>query len=423
MIASLARTMQGRRSGNGRECNLKAQQRSITAKPDNSSVTSPNQHQEQQHQQKHINAGRKVGEISQALAWEKNAKALFTKSPSKTSTTSVSTSPDTEAFPFFKEESDDDEDRMRELSSLQTRRSGRLSQSQAGGQGQGPTAAVVEAARKLDYQNPLFHMPLQSDARKEADQSIATASFFPRTETPVTAMNASNPMFSMANRNEDGSSAPKARPEKKVEEKAKMTDNESKKASSKHRSSETPEERAARRERKKKERVAYEHVGRMDVRATIVEVAHDKDKGAAPKNSEGSKMPTPRSTTSKSSSSSKVSGNDDQVAHRGFRVDSFARNEGNDREVAHFKFVFTFETVDGASVDHNRPVLDVVHERETGKLRVRVNDGRLVETTRSAVEINLNDVGAVLFNPKVQAKGHHLYTLQLGSNTLFSVLA
>lgn len=93
-----------------------------------------------------------------------------------------------------------------------------------------------------------------------------------------------------------------------------MTDNESKKASSKHRSSETPEERAARRERKKKERVAYEHVGRMDVRATIVEVAHDKDKGAAPKNSEGSKMPTPRSTTSKSSSSSKVSGNDDQVS-------------------------------------------------------------------------------------------------------------
>lgn len=53
-------------------------------------------------------------------------------------------------------------------------------------------------------------------------------------------------------------------------------------------------------------------------------------------------------------------------------------------------------------MDHNRPVLDVVHERETGKLRVRVNDGRLVETTRSAVEINLNDVGAVLFNPKVQ---------------------
>ncbi|CAM9716472.1 unnamed protein product, partial [Sphacelaria rigidula] len=147
---------------------------------------------------------------------------------------------------------------------------------------------------------------------------------------------------------------------------------------------ETPEERAARKERKKKNRVAYEHVGRMDVRATVGEAV---------------------------------------VLRRGFRVDSFARNEGDRGEVAHFKFVFTFESADGTSVDHNRQVLDCVHERGTGKLRVRVNDGRVIKAIRSAVEIVLVDIGPVVFNPKLQPKGHHLYSLRLGSNTLFSVVA
>lgn len=69
-----------------------------------------------------------------------------------------------------------------------------------------------------------------------------------------------------------------------------------------------------------------------------------------------------------------------------------------------FRFLFLFLSLaaDGVAGDHNRPVLDVVHERETGKLRVKMNDGRVVHATRSAVEISLADIGAVLFNPKVQ---------------------
>lgn len=56
----------------------------------------------------------------------------------------------------------------------------------------------------------------------------------------------------------------------------------------------------------------------------------------------------------------------------------------------------------GEGSKKTRSVLDAVHERETGKLRVRVNDGREVAATRgAAVEIALTNIGVVLFNPKI----------------------
>lgn len=86
------------------------------------------------------------------------------------------------------------------------------------------------------------------------------------------------------------------RPKKKAVEKTRNKESEGKKQSERG----SAEERAAREERRKKDRVAYEHVGRMDVRATVVEIADEKekDKGAMPKNG-GSKAPTPRGTASK----------------------------------------------------------------------------------------------------------------------------
>lgn len=36
-------------------------------------------------------------------------------------------------------------------------------------------ASKEKALRKLDFQNPLFHMPLESDALKEMQQTNATA--------------------------------------------------------------------------------------------------------------------------------------------------------------------------------------------------------------------------------------------------------
>ena len=48
-----------------------------------------------------------------------------------------------------------------------------------------------------------------------------------------------------------------------------------------------------------------------------------------------------------------------------------------------------------------RPVLDAIHDRDTGKMRVRVNDGREINVANSIVEIALANVGMVLFNPKL----------------------
>lgn len=52
-----------------------------------------------------------------------------------------------------------------------------------------------------------------------------------------------------------------------------------------------------------------------------------------------------------------------------------------------------------------RPVLDAIHDRDTGKMRVRVNDGREISTTNGAVvEIALTDIGIVLFNPRIMVR-------------------
>ncbi|CAN0552249.1 unnamed protein product, partial [Ectocarpus sp. 12 AP-2014] len=57
---------------------------------------------------------------------------------------------------------------------------------------------------------------------------------------------------------------------------------------------------------------------------------------------------------------------------RGFRLDTFARNEGETGGTAHFKFVFTLDGVavpdEGEDAKKARPVLDAIHERATGKL-------------------------------------------------------
>lgn len=48
-----------------------------------------------------------------------------------------------------------------------------------------------------------------------------------------------------------------------------------------------------------------------------------------------------------------------------------------------------------------RPVLDAIHERSTGNLRVRVNDGReITATATDAVDVSLAHIGVVLFYPK-----------------------
>lgn len=94
MLVLLKSKLQGQRSGNGRECNLRGK----LASGDGSSAGDA----------KTVMTGRTVGEIAQALAWEKNSKALFGKSPgTKTTMTSVSTSPETDPgssdlFPFFR---------------------------------------------------------------------------------------------------------------------------------------------------------------------------------------------------------------------------------------------------------------------------------------------------------------------------------
>lgn len=71
---------------------------------------------------------------------------------------------------------------------------------------------------------------------------------------------------------------------------------------------------------------------------------------------------------------------------------------------------FTFLVVipnEGEDAKKLRPVLDAIHERSTGNLRVRVNDGREITaagttgaTGTSAVDVALTHIGVVLFNPK-----------------------
>lgn len=60
---------------------------------------------------------------------------------------------------------------------------------------------------------------------------------------------------------------------------------------------------------------------------------------------------------------------------------------------------------EGEDAKKLRPVLDAIHERSTGNLRVRVNDGREITAAAtgaspSAVDVALANIGVVLFYPK-----------------------
>lgn len=56
---------------------------------------------------------------------------------------------------------------------------------------------------------------------------------------------------------------------------------------------------------------------------------------------------------------------------------------------------------EGENAKKLRPVLDAIHERSTGNLRVRVNDGReMTATGTSVVDVAITHIGVVLFNPK-----------------------
>ena len=72
---------------------------------------------------------------------------------------------------------------------------------------------------------------------------------------------------------------------------------------------------------------------------------------------------------------------------------------------------FASDPLDPPSKDKkSRPVLDAIHERTTGNLRMRVNDGREIGATRSAaVEIAISNIGVVLFNPKTMVSTRILY--------------
>lgn len=66
---------------------------------------------------------------------------------------------------------------------------------------------------------------------------------------------------------------------------------------------------------------------------------------------------------------------------------------------------------DGSTSKSTRPVLDAVHERDEGNLRIRVNDGRQITATAgAAVEIALTNIGVVLFNPKTMVRKLHRCT-------------
>lgn len=73
----------------------------------------------------------------------------------------------------------------------------------------------------------------------------------------------------------------------------------------------------------------------------------------------------------------------------------------------------------------SRPVLDAIHERATGNLRIRVNDGREIGATRSAaVDIAIANIGVVLFNPKTMVSIHiSYYASYIIENTTLHSLA
>ncbi|CAM9623498.1 unnamed protein product [Choristocarpus tenellus] len=106
---------------------------------------------------------------------------------------------------------------------------------------------------------------------------------------------------------------------------------------------------------------------------------------------------------------------------RGFQLDTFARNEGDGNKIAHFKFVFSPYGADSARI---RSVLDVLHDRGRLSVRLACNGGpTLCYPLGQVMEYRIRHVGRVVFSPREQAKGDHLYILSLKGRTLFSILA
>lgn len=71
---------------------------------------------------------------------------------------------------------------------------------------------------------------------------------------------------------------------------------------------------------------------------------------------------------------------------------------------------------EGEDAKKLRPVLDAIHERSTGNLRVRVNDGRDITATAtaaspSAVDVALTHIGVVLFYPKMVVSSASVFVL------------
>ncbi|CAM9301821.1 unnamed protein product [Discosporangium mesarthrocarpum] len=114
---------------------------------------------------------------------------------------------------------------------------------------------------------------------------------------------------------------------------------------------------------------------------------------------------------------------------RGFWLDVFARNESNEGETgktAHLKFVFTPKGPSGEGDARKRTVLDALHNRTTSLVQLtakRKGAPTLVSERGGALEYHIQHVGPVIFYPRIQSRGHHLYILSLHGRTLFSILA
>ncbi|CAM9689940.1 unnamed protein product [Pylaiella littoralis] len=374
------------RSGNGREGRLAATNTSSSVKP-----------------------GRSKGEGGQAIAWQTMS---FEKLESSKANSSSSTSPETDpgtayVFPFFRddEEGQDgrqedgggggapDEDDVASVGGQQGavgREGVRVLLRTASDRAAASKLSATADNGGLDYRNPLFHV-----ASGNAEKAVA--SLFPedgQAESCGSEINGHNPMFRRS-ASLNGRPRPKVNRDIRRASSTLSADGSKAAAEEAAAAAAAAEEKQAKKKKEKMKKALYEHVGRMNVGPFLVD---DGDK-------EG-------------------------VGHGGFRLDTFARNEGEAGGRAHFKFVFTLTDAAAPSEGEDedakklRPVVDAIHNRSTGKLRVQVNDGRkLIAEENAAVNIPLVNVGVALFNPKTMAKGHHLYTLSLNGRTLFSVLA
>ncbi|CAN0406607.1 unnamed protein product, partial [Ectocarpus sp. 12 AP-2014] len=379
MMASLrgGTTSRGKRSGDGRERRLRHER----------AASMP--------------LGRPTGEGMQASAWRTMSFEKLQNTSKCVNNCSSSTTPETDpgassVFPSFAEEEDnaaEEEELGAGGGSSKDVVEGREGGDRTGARGaeggglsklsRRPAAEKKSAAKsksqaqlvKMDFRNPMFRA-----ANGNAEKAVA--SLYPAQdseESTRSAMNGSNPMFKRSV-SDAGRPRPRAIPElsrggggsdlgKSVAADSKGKGGEDKGSRDEQ---QQPRKKEKGKSKDKTKKPMYEHVGRMDVRPFL---------------------------------SDPSDANDHVSGHRGFRLDTFARNEGETGDTAHFKFVFTLDGVvvpdEGEDAKKARPVLDAIHERATGKLRVRVNDGREMSTTESAaVDIAITNIGVVLFNPR-----------------------